>query len=124
MKMSKHQLANLYIGVMAAAGAICLLTTAVTVRTDTLDPVMFVLVMVLAGVAQRNPVKLFGSTAISVAFAVQVAAYVLFGVGLTLWVTLVVVAVNAYTPKRKPFRKIDRKSTRLNSSHRTISYAV
>ena len=104
--MSKHYVANLYIGVIAVAGAICLLTTSVTVRTDSLDPVMFVLVMVLAGVAQRNPVKLFGSTAISVAFAVQVAAYVLFGVGLTLWVTLVVVAVNAYTPKAKPLRKV------------------
>src|SRR5438270_2016260 len=106
MQMNKQQLANLYIGAIAVAGAICLLTTSVTVRTDTLDPVMFVLVMVLAGVAQRNPVKLFRSSAISVAFAIQIAAYVLFGVGLTLWVTLVVVAVNAYTPKPKPFRKI------------------
>ena len=104
--MTKQQLANLYIGAIAVAGAICLLTTSVTVRTDSLDPVMFVLVMVLAGVAQRNPVKLFRSSAISVAFAIQIAAYVLFGVGLTLWVTLVVVAVNAYTPKPKPFRKI------------------
>ena len=104
--MNKQQLANLYIGAIAVAGAICLLTTSVTVRTGTLDPVMFVLVMVLAGVAQRNPVKLFRSSAISVAFAIQIAAYVLFGVGLTLWVTLVVVAVNAYTPKPKPFRKI------------------
>ena len=31
--MNKHRLANLYIGVIAAAGAICLLTTSVTVRT-------------------------------------------------------------------------------------------
>jgi len=105
-QLTKDRLANLYIGAIAVAGAVCVVTTSVTVRSESLDPVMVVLVMVLAGVAQRNPVKLFGATAISVAFAIQVAAYVLFGAGLTLWVTIVVVAVNAYTPKRKPFRKV------------------
>src|SRR5437867_7335160 len=29
-----------------------------------------------------------------------------------------------FDPRRAPFRPQDRKSTRLNSSHRTISYAV
>src|SRR5207248_1990965 len=45
-------------------------------------------------------------SAISVAFAVKIAAYVLFGTPLALWATIVVVAVNAYTPKPKPARKV------------------
>src|SRR5207249_856198 len=62
--------------------------------------------LVLVGIAQRNPVVLFRSSAISVAFAVKIAAYVLFGTPLALWATIVVVAVNAYTPKPKPARKV------------------
>ena len=67
--------------------------------------VMFVVIMVLVAIAQRNPVVLFRSSAISVAFAVKIAAYVLFGTPVALWATVVVVAVNAYTPKPKPARK-------------------
>ena len=46
------------------------------------------------------------ASAISVAVAVKIAAYVLFGTPVALWATVVVVAVNAYTPKPKPMRKI------------------
>src|SRR5207245_11565637 len=53
-----------------------------------------------------NPVVLFRSSAISVAFAVKIAAYVLFGTPVAMWTTIVVVAVNAYTPKPKPARKV------------------
>src|SRR5438445_12233130 len=67
---------------------------------------MFYLILALAGVAQRNPVVLFRSSAISVAFAVKIAAYVLFGTPLALWATIVVVAVNSYTTKPKPVRKV------------------
>src|SRR5919201_4181603 len=49
---------------------------------------------------------LFRSSAISVGFAVKIAAYALFGTAVALWATVIVVAVNAYTPKPKPARKI------------------
>ena len=104
--MNKALVVQLYIGAIAVAGAICLLSASVVVRPNTLDPIMFVLVLVLAGIAQRNPVKLFKSSAISVSFAVSIAAYVLYGTGFAMWATIVIVAVNAYTPKPKPPRKV------------------
>jgi hypothetical protein len=102
----KQQAANVYIGVVAALGLIVLVASSINARTNAIDPVMFVFILVLVGVAQRNPVVLFRSSAISVAFAVKIAAYVLFGTPLALWATLVVVAVNAYTPRPKPARKV------------------
>ena len=102
----KQRMASLYIAAVAAAGGLCFITTFDIRQTAALDPVMFVLILVLAGVAQRYPVMLFRSSSISVAFAVKIAAYVLFGTGIALWATLVVAAVNAYTPKRKPARKV------------------
>ena len=103
--MRKH-IANAYIGILAALGVIVLVTTSLQARTSAIDPVMFLLILALAGLAQRNPVMLFRSSAISVAFAVKIAAYVLFGTPVALWATVVVVAVNAYTPKPKPARKV------------------
>jgi hypothetical protein len=102
----KQQAANVYIGLVAALGLVVLVANSINVRTSGIDPVMFVVILVLAGIAQRNPVVLFRSSAISVAFAVKIAAYVLFGTPVALWATVVVVAVNAYTPKPKPARKI------------------
>ncbi len=102
----KNQAAKLYIGIIAALGLVVLVANSINVPTSSIDPVMFVVIMVLVGVAQRNPVVLFRSSAISVAFAVKIAAYVLFGTPVALWATVVVVAVNAYTPKPKPMRKI------------------
>src|SRR5438309_12098457 len=102
----KHRFSNVYIGAVAALGGLCFISTFDIRQTASLDPVMFVFIMVLAGVAQRYPVMLFRSSSISVAFAVKIAAYVLFGTGVALWATLVVVAVNAYTPKPKPARKV------------------
>src|SRR5438445_11133847 len=102
----KHRLSNIYIGAVAALGGLCFIVTFDVRQTAAMDPVMFVFIMVLAGVAQRYPVMLFRSSSISVAFAVKIAAYVLFGTGVALWATLVVAAVNAYTPKRKPARKV------------------
>jgi putative nucleotidyltransferase with HDIG domain len=104
--MNRQLATQIYIGALIVAGIVCLLSASVVVRTNTLDPIMFVLVMALAGIAQRNPVRLFKSSAISVSFAVNIAAYVLYGTGVSLWATLIVVAVNAYTPKPKPPRKI------------------
>jgi len=102
----KQQAANIYIALVAALGVIVLITNSFNVHTSSIDPVMFIFILVLVGIAQRNPVVLFRSSAISVAFAVKIAAYVLFGTPLALWATIVVVAVNAYTPKPKPARKV------------------
>lgn len=101
----KKILADLYISLVIAVGAACLVLASLTVRTAALDPLMFVLLLGLAAAAQRNPVMLFRSSAISMSFAVKVASYVLFGLGVALWVNVVVAAVNAFTPKPKPFRK-------------------
>src|SRR5438034_5799722 len=102
----KQQAAKVYIAVVAVLGLVVLVARSVNVRTSAIDPVMFVVILMLVGVAQRNPVVLFRSSAISVAFAVKIAAYVLFGTPVALWATIVVVAVNAYTPKPKPARKV------------------
>src|SRR6059036_3947946 len=102
----KQKAAKVYIGIVASLGLIALVASSINARTSAIDPVMFVVILLLAGFAQRNPVVLFRSSAISVAFAVKIAAYVLFGTPLALWATIVVVAVNAYTPKPKPARKV------------------
>jgi putative nucleotidyltransferase with HDIG domain len=102
----KQNVAKAYIGILAALGVIVLIMSSIDARTSAIDPVMFLLILILAGLAQRNPVMLFRSSAISVAFAVKIAAYVLFGTPVALWATVVVVAVNAYTPKPKPARKV------------------
>lgn len=102
----KQQVAKFYIGAVFALGLVVLVANSINARTSGIDPVMFVVILLLAGIAQRNPVVLFRSSAISVAFAVKIAAYVLFGTPVALWATVVVVAVNAYTPKPKPARKV------------------
>lgn len=104
-KRMKRVFADLYIFAVVAVGAVCLVAGSLTVRTASLDPLMFVLLLGLAAVAQRNPVMLFRSSAISMSFAIKVAAYVLFGLGVALWVNVVVAAVISFTPKPKPFRK-------------------
>jgi HD domain-containing protein/MASE9 protein len=102
----KQQVAKIYIGVIAALGLIVLVASSINAPTSVIDPVMFVVILLLVGFAQRNPVVLFRSSAISVAFAVTIAAYVLFGTHVALWATVVAAVVNAYTPKPKPARKI------------------
>ena len=101
----KKVFADIYIFAVVAVGAVCLIAGSLTVRPASLDPLMFVLLLGLAAVAQRNPIMLFRSSAISMSFAVKVAAYVLFGLGAALWVNVVVAAVISFTPKPKPFRK-------------------
>ncbi|HEY8786836.1 MAG TPA: hypothetical protein VIN63_10205, partial [Candidatus Limnocylindria bacterium] len=75
----KQQAAKIYIAIIAALGLAILVANSINVRTSAIDPLMFVVILVLAGIAQRNPVVLFRSSAISVAFAVKIAGYVLFG---------------------------------------------
>jgi putative nucleotidyltransferase with HDIG domain len=105
--MMKARFANLYITAVAATGIGIFVVNSLTVRPSAaLDPVMFVFLLGLAGVAQRNPVRLFKSSTISVAFAVKIAAYVLFGISVALWANLIVAGVNAVTPSPKPLRKV------------------
>jgi HD-GYP domain-containing protein (c-di-GMP phosphodiesterase class II) len=105
--MTKTRMADLYIWAVVLGGTVCFVLNSLSVKpASSLDPVMFVFLLALAGIAQRNPVRLFRSSAISVAFAVKIAAYVLFGVGVALWANLAVVGVNAVTPSPKPARKV------------------
>ncbi|MEA2662076.1 MAG: hypothetical protein QOH08_1648, partial [Chloroflexota bacterium] len=101
----KKIVADIYIFAVVALGTASLVAASLAVKAGSVDPLMFVLLLGLAAAAQRNPVMLFRSSAISMSFAINVAAYVLFGVGAALWVNVVVAAVNAFTPKPKPARK-------------------
>ena len=62
----KQKAAKLYIGIVASLGLIVLVASSLNARTSGIDPVMFVFILVLVGIAQRNPVVLFRSSAISV----------------------------------------------------------
>jgi hypothetical protein len=96
---------DLYVGTVTFAGLIALMAASSTQRTDTLDAIMLAVLVALACVAQRLPVFLFRSSAISVSFAAVIAAYVLYGTGAAVWVSLAQALVNSITPRRKPLRK-------------------
>ncbi|MGH2450626.1 MAG: HD-GYP domain-containing protein [Candidatus Limnocylindria bacterium] len=104
--MSKGRSTSAYVGAVALVGLACLAVASLAVDVRKLDPLMFLLLVAIAGLAQRLPVMLFRSGAVSVAFAATIAAYVLYGPGAALWVNLASVAVNAFTPRPKPFQKI------------------
>jgi len=77
---------DLYVGSITFAGFIALVAASSRQRTDLLDPIMLVVLVGLACLAQRVPVFLFRSSAISVSFAAVIAAYVLYGTGAAVWV--------------------------------------
>jgi hypothetical protein len=91
---------------VAALGAIGLAEASLRVDVYPFDLPVIVMLAAGAGLAQRAPVFLFRSSAVSVAFAATIATYVLYGTGVALWVNLVSAAVNAFTPKPKPLHKI------------------
>ena len=97
---------DLYVGTVACAGVIALLAGSRALEPAKVDPLMLGVLVVLAVVAQRVPVFLFRSSAISVSVAAVIAAYVLYGTGAAVWVSLAQAVVNSVTPRRKPFRKI------------------
>lgn len=103
--MLKNVAANAYIWSIVGVGAACLVAASFTVRASNIDPLMFIVLLGLAAAAQRNPIMLFRSSAISMSFAIEIAAFVLFGLGAALWVNVVIAAVNAFTPSPKPLRK-------------------
>ena len=97
---------DLYVGVVAVAGLAALIAASRTLDLAAFDPVLVALLVVLACVAQRVPVFLFRSSAISVSFAAVIAAYVLYGTGAAIWVSIAQALVNSFTPHRKPLRKM------------------
>jgi putative nucleotidyltransferase with HDIG domain len=103
--VTKPQLASLYILAVVLAGAAAVAYATVTARPASPDLVMLALLIGLAAASERAPIFLFRSSAISVAFAATIAAYVLYGTGAGLWVNLGSAAVSAVTPRPKPLRK-------------------
>src|SRR5687768_11347605 len=103
---TKISVPTMYISGVAALGALALFAGSMTIGTTLSDPFTVMLLAGLAAGAQRLPVFLFRNSAVSVSFAAAIAAYVLYGTGIALWVNLAAAAVNAFTPKRKPFEKI------------------
>ncbi len=105
LAVRKDRVATVYITAAVLAGAVAYASGSLDVGVAPIDPAMVLLLAVLAGVAQRLPVFLFRNSAVSVAFAATIATYVLYGTGVAMWVNTVSAAVNAFTPKRKPFKK-------------------
>jgi hypothetical protein len=97
---------NLFVGTVAVAGLVALVAGSRLESLRSIDPLMLAVLVLLAVVAQRVPVFLFRSSAISVSFAAVIAAYVLYGTGAAVWVSLAQAVVNSVTPRRKPLRKM------------------
>ncbi|MGH2379176.1 MAG: hypothetical protein ACRDGT_11960 [Candidatus Limnocylindria bacterium] len=97
---------NVLIAAVAIAGAAALVQASLRVSVYAFDLPVILLLAAAAGIAQRVPVFLFRSSAVSVAYAATIATFVLYGTGVALWVNLASAAVNAFTPARKPLRKI------------------
>jgi hypothetical protein len=97
---------SVLIAVVAIAGALALTHASLRIEVYSFDLPVILLLAAGAGFAQRVPVFLFRSSAVSVAYAATIATFVLYGTGVALWVNLASAAVNAVTPTRKPPRKI------------------
>jgi len=104
--MDRTQLMKTYVLFVAALGALALAQSLRTLSLAHVDPLMLAILVALAAAAQRMPVFLFRSSAISISFAAVIASYVLYGTGIGVLCALVQAAVNAVTPKRKPVVKI------------------
>ncbi|OLC56496.1 MAG: hypothetical protein AUH85_06170 [Chloroflexi bacterium 13_1_40CM_4_68_4] len=97
---------NAYIAAVAAAGSIVFATQVARLDAMRIDPLIAILLLGLAALAQRMPVYLFRSSAVSVSYVATIAAYVLYGAPFGLLVNLSSAVVNSFTPRPKPFRKI------------------
>src|SRR2546425_13288630 len=91
---------TIYISGIAAVGASIIFWSAAHFPGALQEPLTVVLLALLAGGAQRMPVFLFRNSAVSVAFAATIAAYVLYGPPVAIFVNLAAAAGNAVTPKR------------------------
>jgi hypothetical protein len=103
--MDRKQLMKTYVLFVAALGAAALAQSLRTVSFDRVDPLMLAILVGLAAAAQRMPVFLFRSSAISISFAAVIASYVLYGTEIAVMVSLFQAGVNAVTPRRKPLQK-------------------
>ncbi len=97
---------NAFIAAVAAAASLVLVADLARLDLARVDPIVALLLIALAALAQRMPVYLFRSSAVSVSYVATIAAYVLYGAPLALLVNLASVAVNALTPRPKPLPKI------------------
>src|SRR6185503_4034214 len=84
-----------YVFFIAALGAPPLAQSLRTVSFERVDPLMLAILIGLAAAAQRMPVFLFRSSAISISFAAVIASYVLYGTEIAVIVSLFQAGVNA-----------------------------
>ena len=103
--MDRTQLMKTYVLFVAALGALALAQSLRTLSLAHVDPLMLAILIALAAAAQRMPVFLFRSSAISISFAAVIASYVLYGTEVAVVVSLFQAGVNAFTPRRKPLLK-------------------
>src|SRR2546430_4926557 len=103
--MDRTQLMKTYVLFVAALGALALAQSLRTLSLAHVDPLILVILVALAAAAQRMPVFLFRSSAISISFAAVIASYVLYGTEVAVVVSLFQAGVNAFTPRRKPALK-------------------
>src|SRR5439155_1127204 len=96
---------RVYVLFVAALGALALAQSLRTLSLVHVDPLMLAILIGLAAAAQRMPVFLFRSSAISISFAAVIASYVLYGSEVAVIVSLFQAGVNAFTPRRKPLLK-------------------
>ena len=96
---------RLYVLFVAGLGALALAQSLRTLSLVHVDPLMLAILIALAAAAQRMPVFLFRSSAISISFAAVIASYVLYGTEVAVMVSLFQAGVNAFTPRRKPLLK-------------------
>src|SRR5437870_9901012 len=103
--MDRTQLMKTYVLFVAALGALALAQSLRTLSLAHVDPLMLAILVALAAAAQRMPVFLFRSSAISISFAAVIASYVPYGTEVAVIVSLFQAGVNAFTPRRKPLLK-------------------
>jgi hypothetical protein len=96
---------RLFVLLVSGTGLGALAVSVTQLQPGLVDPTMLVLLVALAAAAQRMPVFLFRSSAISISFAAVIASFVLYGTGVGVLVSLAQAAVNAFTPRRKPLVK-------------------
>ncbi len=99
------QALRMYVLFVAALGAAAVAQSLRTLQLGGVDPLMLAILVGLAAAAQRMPVFLFRSSAISISFAAVIASYVLYGTEVAVLVSLFQAGVNAVTPRRKPLVK-------------------
>jgi hypothetical protein len=94
-----------YVLLIATLGTLVLAQSLRTVSLVSVDPLMLAILIALAAAAQRMPVFLFRSSAISISFAAVIASYVLYGTEVAVIVSVFQAVVNSVTPRRKPLLK-------------------